>query len=394
MNNSYEDLQTNLGIARFYGDSISFTDIKLTVTKEKIKQFKIRLSRIILITTDEEKIQIRFNKKLVQWLSPNYFAQLFVVSVVSLLAFIFSFIKMNSQHIGACLFYAAINASLISLFFKLMTRPFKEIFFFLSSIYALLNLPLLLYLPLSPLFWSLFIGGYGIFLLVVLFSYENLFLSKVFLGFMWILLSISTYSWFVTVLKLSFDSKLGVSLKQNVNFIVNKQIISWDETTWKKPFFWHWNTLSSWNSFFWGREIIFQVQPIKPAVLLHTPEKKRFGWLSFSRVPAQEFLAFIPFYLENQKKLIWAKFLNNSPIVPIRVSKDKRFPIAYVQSYLFFDFNTRKELILHFLVSSMETKQGPKTLVWCIKQDSIKSMEYTLVNIVKGISVKKTLTAK
>ena len=388
MKKSYEDLQTSLGIARFYGDSIRFTDKKLTITKETIKQCKIRLFGIILVTTDHAKIKIHFNKKLVQWLSPNYLAQLFVISVISLFAFIFSFVKLNLQNIWACFFYAAINAVLISIFFRLMIRPFKESFFFLSSIYALLNLPLLAYLPLSPLFWSLFIGGYGFFLLIVLLSYKNLFLNKVFLGFIWILLSISTYSWFITVLKLSFDAKLGISLKQDVDFTMNEQTISWEETIWKKPFFWHWNTFSSWHSFFWGKEIIFQVQPIKPAVLLHTPDKKRFGWLSFSRMPAQEFLAFIPFYLENQKNLIWVKFLKNSPIVPIRISKDKQTPTAYTQSYLFFDFNTGKELILHFVVSSIETKKGPQSLIWCIKQDSLASMEYTLINVVKGISVR------
>ncbi len=387
---NYIDIQTNLGIARFDGNSILFVDTKTRITREKIKKIKFRFYCIILITVDKQKIKIRFNRKLAEWLEPTYLVRWFVISIIFLSAFLFSSFKLNFENFLICLFYAIMNTLLtFFFFFYLLKKTFKESLFSLSSLYALLNLPLLLYLPLSLFFWCLFISGYGVFLVFMLFSRKSSLPGKVFLGFIWILLLISTYSWFITILKLSFDSKLEVSLKQEVDFDMDKKKISWGKTIWKKPIFWNWNRVLPWNSFFLGKEIIFQIQPIKPVVLLHRPEQNRFAWLAFSKLPAQEILAFIPFYLKNQKHLIWAKFLNHSPVSTVQILKNKTYLTGYIQSYLFFDFNTQKEVILYFLAVSLGTKDKLKSLIWCIKQDSQRSMEYTFDQVFKGLSHKK-----
>ena len=384
----YEDLQTDWGIARFYGDSILFRDKNLRITSKDIHKIKIRFFKIILIVADgQETVQIRFNKKLMGWLDPDYFLRLITYTVVSLAAFVLSFFKLDMTNPGICLFYAAFNGLLVFLFFNLLKKPLKESFFVISSLYGLLNIPLLLYLPLSSFFWSLFISIYAVYLVFVMFSRKSLLPGQIFLACLWILLSISAYNWFIAALKLSFDSKLELSLKQKVDYKMDGQKILWDQMSWGKPRFWKWDHLSFRESFFLGREIIFQLQPVRPVVLLHSPEKKRIGWLSFSKIRPQEFLGFVQAYLRNQKHLIWAKLLRNGPVVlvPKKHYGDARF-IAYTQSYLFFDFSDQKETILHFLAAAPQKKGGQQSFIWCVRQDTEKSMEYVFHQILKGLT--------
>ena len=134
----YEDLQTNWGIARFYGDSILFRDKNLRITSKDIHKIKIRFFKIILIVADgQETVQIRFNKKLLGWLDPDYFPRLITYAVVSLPAFVLSFFKLDMTNPGICLFYAAFNGLLVFLFFSLLKKPLKESFFVISSLYGL-----------------------------------------------------------------------------------------------------------------------------------------------------------------------------------------------------------------------------------------------------------------
>ena len=171
-----------------------------------------------------------------------------------------------------------------------------------------------------------------------------------FLAALWILISISSYSWLVTILKISLDIKLQQSIKQNIDYKVEKNTIYWKDISWTKPILWDWENFLFWDKFIMGHEIIFQLQPIQPVKLLHTPKQKRIGWIASLELPPEQIFNFIASYLINQRNLIWAKILNHDE--PQKIQKNisqkreknkqnEKFSV-YRQRYLFFDLYQKK----------------------------------------------------
>ncbi len=386
MSKSYTDLNSNLGLARFYGDSIKFTDYKLLIRLEDVKRFRISPGGNVLvwIQNNPSAIRFHFSSKLLLWLDPLYFLKYGLRFIIFSISFIFSILKLGSHYFLPCILYSFLNTIFLSLFFWLIKLPFSRSFLFTSVLFAVSSLPLVLFLPFAPFLWYFFVSIYSLYLLVSIYLKKSTQLNMTFMATIWILMGTISYQWLVTALKIQYDMDLRKKTFVSRAYYQDDGI-EWEDIRWKKPFFWRLEKYHFMDKFFHGRRIIFQIQPLLPVFLFHRPEENYSGWLAVLKGDQTDFFLLLSQYLENQKNLIWSKFLNKDGIrdFPIQSSKFK----VFIQRYLFFDFYHSKEIILNFIVVSYEdSEEEKKSLIWCIKQSEASSIDYLADEIVKGLN--------
>ena len=320
---------------------------------------------------------------------PFHPIRVIIAVAVFLFTFLISVFKVGMEFWFICLIYSLLNLGLVLFFFRFLMLPLQKSFFQISILYFLLNIPLLLYLPLSTFFWLLFVFIYAVHIILCLVFSKSTLLPRIFLASVWVLLSASGYSWFISILKVDFDLKLARSLNRNarIQIIRNTHII--EKFIWKKPVLWSTERFSFWQKFLFGKNIIFQFQPSHPLVLIHYPHKRMVGWLSYSDLSAFEFFSFLSSYLDNQRHLIWSKFIDRSKPIKLEVRNKSKDISFYFQTYLFFDFDTKKKITLNFIIVSLNKNgQGnTRSLIFCLKQPLEESFEYYLEKLIQGVDV-------
>ena len=265
----------------------------------------------------------------------------------------------------------------------------RRSFFQISILYFLLNVPLLLYLPFSNFFWLLFVFIYALHITLALVFSKNTLLPRIFLASVWILLSASSYNWFISILKIDLDLRLAKTLNQSTEIRITRNTHVIGKFIWEKPILWKTEAFSFWQKFLFGKKIIFQVQPSHPLALIHYPHENMVGWLSYSKLPPLEIFSFLNKYLQNQSHFAWSKLLNKSRPVKIDVPNKPKDISFHYQTYLFFDFDTMKKITLNFIIASInENKHGnTRSLIFCLKHPIQESFNYYLKKLIQGVNM-------
>ena len=315
--------------------------------------------------------------------------RIIIASAIFLFTLLISIFKVGIKFWPICLIYSLLNLGIALFFFHFLTISLKRSFFQISILYFLLNIPLLLYLPLSTFFWLLFVFAYVVHIVLAFVLSKSTLAPRVFLAVVWVLLSISSYSWFIGIFKVHLDWKLAKSIDQDAKIKITKNMHVIEKFIWEKPVLWSTEHFSFWQKFLFGKEIIFQIQPVHPLVLIHYPQEKMAGWLSYSNLSAFDFFSFLGSYLYNQRHLVWSKLISHSEPVKLEAQNRSKDISLYFQTYLFFDFDTKRKITLSFIVVSLRKngQSNMRSLIFCLKQPSQGSFEYYLKKVIQGVNV-------
>ncbi len=408
-------LRTNRGLANFRGNAIELVDTDTYIDRDDICDYSISyLGKIrLLLKSDQSVLEVNFTPDIIIWLDKLYFAKLFFIALTFIISTLYMFIKLGTSYIVFIILFATLNASLLSLFFRYVSLSPHKGWRYVVLMSIGLNLPLALFLPTSKILWGAYVILFVIYGLVYSMQLFNKKIAySIFLGIAWFLLVVTCFHWFIVSLKFYSDiayyrqfntisielCKISSCKKKIPNMFhlankVAKKSSSWVKNDliynkhflWVAPSTWQVNWHFIWQKWLYAKKIIFQIQPLKPAVVVHVSEQQFMATMGIYSLTWPGFMQILTKYLQYQKNFLMTKELLRVPVKKIKLTHLKSE--AYIHQIAYFNFNTQNETVISFVGIPLSPNE---MILWSLEQQDVNylsdsSVGYTLKNISQGL---------